>query len=410
MADFHVASDPEQFRLDLGSWLEDNAPKSLWETVSTPFQGHWGGRNSDFETSDHQLWFERSLALGWTAPAWPRKFGGGGMSAAHHRVFVEELRSRGLPLPLVGFGLTMIGPILLAAGNDEQKTAHLPKIARGEIRWCQGYSEPNAGSDLANLRTKAERDGDDFIVSGQKVWTSHADKSDWIFCLVRTKTEGKKQGGISFLLIDMNSPGITVRPIPLISGNSPFCEVFLDKVRVPASHVVGVVNAGWGVAKALLAHERSMVGESLAAGGARLSALATYTVRDHAIEVLGLGPDGRLTDPLLRDEVIRSEMDQEGMRRIIAQINEVLRTGGQPGPESSILKVVGTELNQRRWELATKLAGLDSCGWKSEAFSERDQAITRQWLRSRGNSIEGGTNEIQRNIMARQVLGLPKGR
>jgi acyl-CoA dehydrogenase len=326
------------------------------------------------------------------------------------RVFHDCLQKRGLPKPLVGFGLTMIGPILLAHGNDAQKALHLPKIVRGEIRWCQGYSEPDAGSDLANLRTRAVKDGTDFVVDGQKVWTSMADQSDWIFCLVRTSSEGKKQTGITFLLIDMATPGITVQPIRLISGASPFCEVFFEGVRVPEDHVVGEVDDGWRVAKALLAHERSMVGESIAAGGARQPILFSYDLKAHAIERVGLGDDGKLADPLLRDAIIRSEMEQEGMRQIVQQVSEALKAGDQPGAESSILKVVGTELNMRRWELAAQIAGPSGLGWEGEGYADRDVAIARQWLRSRGNSIEGGSSEIQRNIIATQVLGLPRGR
>ena len=409
MSDFVVASDPEVFRKDFCAWLEENAPKPLWDTVTTPFRGHWGGKRGGFDTPAHEQWFERCLVHGWTAPGWPKEYGGGGMSTDHCRVFSQELRNRGLPMPLVGFGLTMIGPILLAEGSEEQKAEHLPKIVAGEIRWCQGYSEPGSGSDLASLSTRAEIDGDDFVLDGQKVWTSHAERSDWIFCLVRSRTEGKKQAGISFLLFDMNTPGITVRPIMLISGQSPFCEVFFDSVRVPMSQMVGGLHDGWRVAKSLLAHERTMVGESLAAGGARPTQLDSYTIRDHALETVGLDDQGRLKDPLLRDEIIRSEMDQEGMRQIIGQINQVIRAGGQPGAESSILKIVGTELNQRRWELALRMAGEDGLGWEGDDYSERDRALPRQWLRSRGNTIEGGTSEIQKNIMAVHVLGLPRG-
>jgi len=246
------------------------------------------------------------------------------------------------------------------------------------------------------------------VVDGQKVWTSHADQADWIFCLVRTSTEGKKQAGITFLLMDMGSPGITVRPIQLISGASPFCEVFFEGVRAPVHQVVGEIDDGWRVAKALLAHERSMVGESIAAGGARQSILFSYALKAHAIERLGLAEDGRLADPVLRDEIIRAEMEQEGMRQLVQQINEVLKSGGQPGSESSILKLVGTELNQQRWDLAQRIAGSTGLGWEGDDFSDRDRAIVRQWLRSRGNSIEGGSSEIQRNIIATRVLGLPR--
>lgn len=403
-----LPDDPEVFRDELAHWLDENAPRSLWRTVTTPFQGHWGGRNAEFPSADHQLWFERCVKLGWTAPHWPRAYGGADMPTPHYRVFREALSERGLPMPLVGTGLTMIGPILLSEGNEAQKLEHLPKIASGEIRWCQGYSEPEAGSDLANLQCKAELVGDHYLVNGQKTWTSHADLSDWIFCLVRTKFEGKKQGGISFLLFEMSAPGVTVRPIELISGASPFCEVFLEDVRVPAANRVGAENDGWRVAKALLAHERGMVGESVAAGGARLPVLNIYNVRNHALEVIGTDDQGRLADSAIRDRVVQSEMEQQLMRLTVRRVNERMKAGQSLGAVSSTLKLVGTELNQRRWELGVEIGGLDALGWEGEPYSERDIALTRQWLRSRGNTIEGGSSEVQRNIMAR-MLGLPKG-
>lgn len=412
MSDYTPPADPEAFRAELVDWLESNAPRALWNTVSTPFQGHWGGKNSDFESPEHALWFERCLERGFTAPHWPTRYGGGGLPSAHTRIWHEELQARRLPLPLVGFGLTMIGPILLAEGNDAQKDFHLPAITQGRLRWCQGYSEPGAGSDLAALRTSAIREqtetGDEYIVTGQKIWTSFAEKADWIFCLVRTQTSGKKQAGISFLLIDMSSPGITVRPIRLISGASPFCEVFLEEVRVPASNLVGRENDGWRVAKALLQHERSMVGESVASGGARPHILDDYELRDHALRVLGRDGEGRLADPLLRHAIAENEQAQAAMRLTVRRINDRLKMGAHPGPASSILKVFGTELNMARWDLALRIDGLQSLGWDPEPYSEVEVALTRHWLRSRGNSIEGGSSEIQRNIIAQQVLGLPK--
>jgi acyl-CoA dehydrogenase len=400
----------EAFRVELSDWIEANAPPSLWHTTSTPFQGFWGGRNPTFASDAERTWFERCVARGLTAPRWPEQDGGAGFNVQQGNVWTDELAQRGLPLPLVGFGLVMIGPILLVEGTDDQKRTHLPAIARGEIRWCQGYSEPGAGSDLANLSTRAVVDGDELVISGQKVWTSHADESDWIFCLVRTDPDVKKQAGITFVLFDMNTPGIDVRPIELISGSSPFCEVFFDEVRVPVSQVLGEMNRGWGVAKALLRHERGMVGESIAAGGARLPVLFTYSVREHALARLGVDDSGKLADPLIRDQVIRSEMDQEAMRLTVRRANDAAREGGKPGPESSIFKLVGTELNQRRWELAVHLASQGGLGWEGDDYDEMELAATRQWLRCRGNTIEGGTSEVQRNIVARHVLGLPKGK
>ena len=313
-----LPDDPEVFRAELAAWLEDNAPASLWNTVSTPFQGHWGGRHCTFPSEDHRTWFETCVALGWTAPHWPRQYGGADMPTSHYRVWRESLSERGLPLPLVGTGLTMIGPILLSEGSEDQKAEHLANIAHGEIRWCQGYSEPEAGSDLANLSCRAVADGSDYIVDGQKIWTSHADLSDWIFCLVRTKFEGKKQAGISFLLIDMRSPGIEVRPIRLISGASPFCEVFFEGVRVPMSQRVGAENDGWRVAKALLAHERGMVGESIAAGGARLPARTASRVdaATAAASAAGSGASGGRHGARRRRRRPRRRLAGPGVRRL----------------------------------------------------------------------------------------------
>jgi len=399
----------DAFRHEVRAFLAEAAPASLRGSATTPFQGFWGGRLSAGANPDQRLWFDRCLARGWTVPHWPRRYGGADLPLDHYQAWKEELAAQGLPLPLVGFGLTMIGPILLAEGSEAQKAQHLPRIAQGEVRWCQGYSEPGAGSDLASLRTRAVREGDDFIVNGQKTWTSHADEADWIFCLVRTDPAARKQAGISFLLIDMNSPGIRTRPIELISGSSPFCEVFFEDVRVPVAHVVGPLHDGWRVAKSLLAHERGMVGESVAAGGARAPELQNYSLAAHARDVAGVDNEGRIADPLLRDAILRCEMDQALMRLTVQRANDRLALGHPPGAETSTLKLVGTELNQRRWELAARIAGAEGLGWSGDAFGERDRALTRQWLRSRANSIEGGTSEIQRNILARSVLGLPAG-
>ena len=393
---------------ELGAWIDEHAPDSLYGTASTPFQGHWGGRDCSFPSDAHRQWFETCLAHGLTAPDWPTAYGGAGWEPQRARAWKRALTQRMLPLPLVGFGLTMIGPILLQEGSEAQKAAHLPRIVDGTIRWCQGYSEPNAGSDLASLGTRAVLDGDHYVVNGQKIWTSHADQSDWIFCLVRTSDAGVKQQGITFLLIDLQTPGIIVRPIALISGASPFCETFFEDVRVPVANVVGTVDEGWAVAKALLNHERGMVGESVAAGGARLPILFRYTLREHALRSIGLDARGELDDPLIRDALAASEMEQQAMVLTLRRANDRIRSGHRPGPESSIFKVVGTELNMRRWDLAVRIGDLDGLGWEGSPYTEQDLAMTRQWLRSRGNSIEGGTSEIQRNIIARRVLGLPK--
>lgn len=392
----------DTFRAETRAWLEDNAPASLRGRPGDLFHGTWGGRRPEFETPDHARWLAMMAERGWTAPTWPVEYGGAGLSRAEAGALKAELRRLKLPPPLIGFGLVMIGPTLLEYGTEAQKREHLPPIARGEIRWCQGYSEPGAGSDLASLQMSAVRDGDRFILNGQKVWTSYADASDWIFCLVRTDPAAKKQAGISFVLVDMAQPGVSTRPIKLISGASPFCEVFFDDVVAHARDVVGPVDGGWTVAKALLRHERTMVGEvfvrSVLGGQHELVAAARAAV----------GPrEGRLADPLLRDRIAQCAMDEQAFLLTIQRVEASARAGQPPGAESSILKLYGTELNQRRRSLAVDIDGADGLGWEGEGYPPEALQRTRDWLRSRGNTIEGGTSEIQLNIIAKHVLGLP---
>ena len=395
-------ADIQTFQREVASWLDAHAPMSLAGQGGGIFSGYWGGRDASFASDDQQRWFEVMRARGWTAPTWPREYGGGGLSKAEDRALKRELRKRKLPPPLVGFGLVMIGPTLLEFGTAAQRRRHLPKITAGEIRWCQGYSEPNAGSDLASLGTKAVRDGQQFVLNGQKIWTSYADKADWIFCLVRTSTDGPKQQGITFILVDMAQAGVTTKPIPLISGASPFCEVFFDDARADAADVVGEVDQGWPVAKALLQHERTMVGEvfarAIVGGEAELVRLA----RTHG------GPArGPLNDTLFRDAIARNAMDERAFMLTVKRIQDTAKAGQRPGQESSILKVYGTELNQRRRELLMDIAGPAALGWRGAGYDSDALQRTRDWLRSRGNTIEGGTSEVQLNIIAKRVLGLP---
>jgi alkylation response protein AidB-like acyl-CoA dehydrogenase len=328
-------TDTETFRSQVRSWLEANAPKSLRGAAAdqTAETGVWGGRRCEFPTPDHRSWLELMGERGWTAPTWPREYGGGGLDSPEAKVLAAEMRRLGLPDPLVGFGLTMIGPVLLRFGNEVQKKEHLQRICRGEIRWCQGYSEPGAGSDLAALQTRAVRDGDDFVISGQKLWTSYADKSDWIFALVRTNPDVKKQAGITFILIDMQTPGVSVSPIQLISGKSPFCETHFDQVRVPAANVIHEIDAGWTVAKALLGHERSMVGDVFG-GGRGTAGGGRGPLVELAAQHLG-EEDGRIADPILRDEVARSEMDGQAFRLTLQRSQDAARAGHQPGADES---------------------------------------------------------------------------
>jgi alkylation response protein AidB-like acyl-CoA dehydrogenase len=393
----------ESFREEVRTWLQENAPRSLFGRTGSQLEGTWGGRKATYPNPDTKRWLDVAAERGFTAPTWPTEYGGGGLTSAEAKVLNQELRKLELPPPLIGFGLTMIGPTLLQYGTEEQKREHLPKICRGEIRWCQGYSEPGAGSDLASLQTRALRDGDAFVLDGQKVWTSYADLADWMFALVRTDPEAKKQEGITFLLLDMETPGIEVRPITLISGSSPFCEAFFREVRVPVANVIGKINGGWTVAKALLGHERSMIADAFGGGSGSTRGLA---LPELARRYLG-SEEARLADPLLRDAIAQNEMDTRCFHLTVQRARDAAKAGHAPGPESSLFKVYATELNQRRYELMMRFAGPQALGWEGPGFEAGELERTREWLRSRGNTIEGGTSEIQLNIIAKRVLQLP---
>ncbi len=392
----------DDFREEARQWIADNAPASLYGTRTGRFDGYWGGKKHPELPDDVKRWLHVSLDKGWTAPDWPVEYGGGGLNKQQAEVINNLLVEMQLPPPLVGFGLAMIGPTLLDYGNAEQKALHVPRIVRGEIRWCQGYSEPGAGSDLASLSTRAERDGDDFVLNGQKVWTSHADQSDWIFALVRTNANlPRKQQGITFILVDMDTPGVSARPIELISGASPFCETFFENARVPAANVVGDVDDGWRIGKALLGYERSMIGSAI---GGQLQA-----ARSELVQLARLATDteeGPLPDDVIRDDLAAWSMDERCFAATIHRVVQSMKSGQAPGSESSILKVAGSDLKQRRWELGMRLLGPQSAGWEGDAWTDTERQMTRDWLRSRGNSIEGGTSEVQLNIMAKHVLGL----
>ncbi|MDF2696460.1 MAG: Acyl-CoA dehydrogenase family protein [Labilithrix sp.] len=405
----HVRADAlEAFREETRNWLTANAPASMRTPLAPGEEACWGGKKEK-RSPDAQRWLELNVERGWTAPTWPRAYGGGGLSKAEAKVLTEEMNALGLRPPLVGFGLSMIGPLLLQEGSEELRRLHLPPIVRGEIRWCQGYSEPGAGSDLASLQTKAVCEGDDYVIDGSKIWTSYAEKADWMFLLVRTDPTAKKQHGITFVLMDMTSPGVTVKPIRLISGASPFCETFLSGVRVPMKNVVGHENQGWAIARALLAHERTMIGDVFKEQGDADKLIAA--ARDH------LGDDGgRLADPLLRDRIAALEIEQACLDLTMQRAKDSARSGQKPGHESSIFKLAGTELNQRRRDLYCAILGPQALGWEdqpgagSAGFEAFELKATRDWLRSRGNTIEGGTSEIQLDIIAKRVLGLPDAR
>ena len=388
------------FREETRAWLRENCPPSMRAPMrDAEYPG--GGRRARYRNPDTKLWMERMAERGWTAPRWPAKYGGGGLSKEQADVLQDELRQLGARPPLVGMGLSMIGPALLEFGTPEQCAEHLPKIVRGDIWWCQGYSEPGAGSDLAGLQTRAVEDGDDYIVNGSKIWTSGADRADWIFCLVRTDASAPKHEGITFLLFDMASPGVSVKPILLISGASPFCQTFFDDVRVPKKNVVSQPGKGWTVAKRLLQYERTSIGGGMGIAGGPAETLDEVAKR-YAGEC-----DGRIADPALRADVIEQRMNERCFGLAVRRNGEELRSGKAPTFASSFFKYYGTEQNKRRYDILMSVLGTRSAGWSGDGFDDGELDITRQWLRSKANSIEGGTSEVQMNIVAKRILGLP---
>jgi acyl-CoA dehydrogenase len=391
-----MAFDIDGFRASARQWLEENCPKSMRTPLSDAEDGVWGGKKSPPTDPDERAWLERMAERGWTAPRWPREYGGGGLSEAQAQVLAEEMRRLGCRPALKSLGLWMLGPVLLEHGTEDQKSDHLPAIARGQHRWCQGYSEPEAGSDLASLRTRAVLDGDHYVIDGRKIWTSHAHLADWMFCLVRTDREAPKHRGITFILVDMASPGISVRPIPLISGASPFCETLFEGVRVPARNVVGAPNHGWEIAKAVLGHERALISEARGERSAEGDTLEDLARRY-----------GVLDDPLMRDRITQVNIDLLAQRLTVQRASEASEATGSPGAETSMLKLYGTEVSKRRYELMVSISGFRGLGWSGDGFDSAELARTRAWLRSRASSIEGGSSEIQLNIIAKRVLGLP---
>ncbi len=396
-------SDLDTFRREAREWIAQNYPATLRSPMDLDGDDvPWGGKRTTYNSPDTLVWMQRMAGRGWTVPDWPAEYGGAGLDRERARALREELKAAGCRPAVFSFGLMMLSPVLLEFGSEEQKRRFLPPIARGEIRWCQGYSEPGAGSDLASLKTRAEDRGDHWLVNGQKIWTSYADMADWIFCLVRTNPDSK-HGGISFLLLDMSSSGVSTRPIQLISGKSNFCQVFFDNVQVPKENLVGEPGAGWKIAKRLLQHERTGISASAQSGlggspsGKSLAALAK--------EYLG-ETGGRVADGQVRSLVARHEMQSEALALTLRRVGEESAATG-PSAASSVLKAVAAKHNQDKHELMLEIMGQAALGWVGEPFSAEERDICRHWLRTKANSIEGGSSEIQYNIVAKHVLGLP---
>ena len=386
------------FREEARDWLEDNCPPTIRQPAG-PGEGTGGGRRATYPNPEAKLWLDRMAEQGWTAPTWPKEYGGGGLTKEEAGILGEEMRRIRARPAHTGMGLSMIGPALLEFGSEDQKQEHLPKIVRGEIWWCQGYSEPGSGSDLASLQTRAVDDGDDFIVNGSKIWTSGANFADWMFCLVRTDPDAPKHEGISFILFDMETPGVSVKPIQLISGASPFCQTFLDDVRVPKRNLVGERGKGWTVGKRLLQYERTSIGGGGGGGGGNpMADLARRYVEQNG---------GQIADPELRKRLIEHRITDRAFGLTVRRNGEELRSGGAPTFLSSMFKLYGTEQNKARYDLMLDMMGSQMLGWEGDGFDGRELSATREWLRSLANSIEGGTSEIQLNIIAKRILGLP---
>jgi alkylation response protein AidB-like acyl-CoA dehydrogenase len=400
MADFG-AGDQDAFRGEVKAWLDANYPAALRDPkAETDPEAVWGGRAFAGSDDPQIAWMNAMAQKGWTAPTWPAAYGGGGLSPAQARVLDQELAAGRYRAPLASFGVWMLGPVLLEYGTEAQKQEYLPKIVRGEIRWCQGYSEPGAGSDLASLQTRCEDKGDHWLINGQKIWTSYANKADWCFCLVRTDTT-KKHEGVSFVLIDMTTPGVETRPIQLISGESPFCETFFTDVKIPKDALVGKVNGGWEIAKRLLQYERQNISGGFGGGG------GAGDLAQIAKRYVGTDGEGALADPDLRTRITRNKMDFDCFYKTIARVAAEAKASNGPSATTSIIKYAAATFAQERSELMVEALGAQALGWEGEGFSPDELTATHGWLRSKGNSIEGGTSEVNLNVVAKRVLGLP---
>jgi len=396
MADF--GGDLDAFRGEARAWLEENAPQSVRRQPDMTMEQMEGGLRP---TADQDLWRQRIGAKGWGTPTWPKEYGGGGLSSAEARVLLQEMARLGVTNPIIGMGPGMFGATLLEYGTEDQKQRHLPPIVRGELRRCQGYSEPNAGSDLASLQTKAEDKGDHWEVNGQKIWTSGAHFADWCFCLVRTDPKAKKHEGISFLLINMRQPGVEARPIRMISGASGQCETFFTAARAEKNDMVGPLNGGWTIAKRLLQHERS------GQGGARMMGGGAVSISDIAKKYVGVDEQGRLADSDLRSRLSAHMIDAKAHALTLQRAMAEARGNLNPSATTSVMKNSGTQIGQQRAELTLEIMGAQGLGWDGDDFTADERSAVRSWLGGKATTIFGGSQEIQSNIISKRILGLP---
>jgi alkylation response protein AidB-like acyl-CoA dehydrogenase len=396
MADFG-GDTLDAFRADAREWLDANFPKSLGKDPEAQLAAVM---SPVAPTGDQAVWKERMGKKGWGTPTWPAQYGGGGLSPAEARVLQQEMAQIGAVNPIGGMGIGMFGPTLLEYGTEEQKQKWIPDIVTGKVRWCQGFSEPGAGSDLASLQTKAEDKGDHFLVNGSKIWTSGGQYADMIFCLVRTDNT-KKHEGISFVVFEMHQPGVEVRPIKLIAGSSPFCETFFTDVKVPKENLIGPLNGGWSVAKRLLQHERSGM------NGGRAAPVAEPALGVVAKKYVGEDSQGRLADPDLRTRIVMNEIDKRALQQTVRRAALEAKGNSGPSAATSIMKNANMKVAQDRAELTLEFMGHQGLGWEGGDFTAEELSAVRTWLSGKAGSIYGGSNEVQNNIISKRILGLP---
>ena len=389
--DFKDTPEQAKFRKTCREWLEKNAKLKT------------GVEKNEFANIDFlqvaKDWQKKKYDAGWAMLHWPKEFGGIGASAIERIIWAEEESKFNVPKGIFEIGLGMAGPVMMEYATDEQKARYLPAMAEGKEIWCQLFSEPSAGSDVAGLRSKAVKDGDNWIINGQKVWTSYADKADWIFALVRTGPKEPKHDGISFLLIDMETAGVSTKPITLISGKSPFCETFFDDVKVPKENLIGQLNAGWAIAKALLQHERAFISSFGLGSGMGSGRDLVSIAKKHVGE-----EDGKISNGFYRSQIASHKIKEHAFGLTFKRAKD---EGGKASATASMFKLYGTEHNKKRHELMIAATGINGVACDGDEFDKEDKNLTRAWLRTKGNSIEGGTSEVQLNVISKRVLGLP---
>ena len=384
-------ADLEAFKEEVRAVLAERLPEELRK-----------GNRSDLPHDLLGKWIVEMGDRGWITPDWPTEYGGGGLDREHTAALKAELKKAKAPI-VSSFGVSMLGPTLLEYGTEEQKKEFLPQISKNTVRWCQGFSEPGSGSDLASLQCRAEKEGDEYVITGQKIWTTGADRADWIFCLVRTDFDAPKHEGISFILFPMHQEGVKVAPLTLIDGSAHFSQVFFDGARAKVSNVVGPLNGGWTVAKRLLQHERSTDGSSDGGiGGAAKESITDFVKRQVGLE------NGQLADPTVRERLAAHEIDKRALSLTMRRAVEEARAGQRARDIGSLGKFRWANMVKNEQDIAVDSSGSQGLGWEGPGYEDAQIERTKKWLITRADSIWGGTNEIQKNVIAKRVLGIPE--